>query len=80
MHRTIPWPAHSQILFTVDTLKKLARTAYKFNRGPGQWVKAFLLRTTIDLTNRSFKIVYLKNLKYSSGSYLRPKASPNMLF
>jgi hypothetical protein len=60
----------------VDTLKKLAWTAYEFNRGSGPRVESFVLRTNVDLKNRSFKTVDQKNLKYSSGSYLRPKASP----
>jgi hypothetical protein len=60
--------------------KKLARTAFKFNRSPRPRVTAFLLQTNGDLKNRSFKLVDQKNFKYSSVSYLRPKASPNMLF
>jgi hypothetical protein len=62
------------------TLKTLAWTVYKFNRGPGQQVKALLLQMNFDLKNRSFKTVDRKHFKYSSGKYLRPKASPNMLF
>jgi hypothetical protein len=72
-HRIKPRPAHSQIFFRVIILKKLDRTAYNFNRGLGPRVKAFLLRTNIDLKNRSFKTVDQKNFKYRSGSY-RPKA------
>jgi hypothetical protein len=34
--------------------KQLAMTAYKFNRSQEQWLKAFLLRTNIDLKNRIF--------------------------
>jgi hypothetical protein len=66
--------------FQSKTLKKLARTALKFNHGPGPWVKAFLLRTNVDLKNRSFKTVDQKIFKYSSGSYLRRKPSPNRIF
>jgi hypothetical protein len=67
-------------LFREDTVKKLAWTTYKFNRGLGQQVKAVLLRTNIVYKNRSFKTVDHKNFKYSSCLYLRHKASPNMLF
>jgi hypothetical protein len=38
--------------FRVDTLKKLARTAYEFSRSPGPRVKAFLLRLNLDFKNR----------------------------
>jgi hypothetical protein len=41
----------------------LARTAYKFNCGQGQWVKAFLLRWNVDLKNRNFKTVDQKNFQ-----------------
>jgi hypothetical protein len=53
--------AHSKIFS--EYLKKLARTAYKFNCGLGPQVKAFLLRTNVDLKNRSFKTVDQKNLR-----------------
>jgi hypothetical protein len=46
----------------------------------GQRVKAFLLRWNVDLKNRSFKTVDRKIFKQVSGSYLRSKAFPNMLF
>jgi hypothetical protein len=54
--------------FRVDPLKKLARTAYKFNRGPEQRVKAILLWKNVDLKNRSFKTVDQKIFKQVSGS------------
>jgi hypothetical protein len=52
----------------------------KFSFGMGPRVKTFLLLSNIDFKNHSFKIVDKKNFKYSNGSYLKPKASPNMLF
>jgi hypothetical protein len=61
--------------YKVDTLKKLAQTADEFSPGLGQRVKAFLFQS-----NCSFKSVDWKNFKYSSSSYLWPKASPKMLF
>jgi hypothetical protein len=58
-HRIRPRPAHSQMF----TLKKLAQTAYKFNRGSELRVKAFLLRTNVELKNCSFKTVDQNVLK-----------------
>jgi hypothetical protein len=53
--------------FRVDTLKKLARTANKFNRNPGPWVRAFLLQKNVDLKMIALKRLIVKNVKYSSG-------------
>jgi hypothetical protein len=62
-------------------MKKMSPSlGIKFSRCAGQRVKAFLLRLNVDLKNHSFKTIDWKNFKYSSGSYLRPKASPNVLF
>jgi hypothetical protein len=41
--------------------KKLARAAYIFNRGLGQRVKTFLLRTNVDINIRSFQKVDRKH-------------------
>jgi hypothetical protein len=68
-HRNRPRPAHSQIFQSRYSLKKLARTAYKFNHGSGPRVKLFLLRINVDFKNRSFKTVDQTNFKHSSGSY-----------
>jgi hypothetical protein len=53
--------------FRIPTLKKLPRTAYEFSRGPGPRVKAFLLRSNVDLKIRGFKTVDRKNFKKVQG-------------
>jgi hypothetical protein len=63
------------------SIKKMSpEPEIEFSRGRGQLVKAFLLQWNVDLKNRSFKTVDQKIFKQVSGSYLRSKASPNMLF
>jgi hypothetical protein len=59
------------------TIKIMSPTpGIKFSRGPGQRVKAFLLRWNVDLKKCSLKTVDWKIFKQVSGSYLRSKASP----
>jgi hypothetical protein len=63
------------------TIKRMSLApGIKFSCGPGPLVKAFLLRSNVDLKICSFKTVDRKIFKKVSGSNFRPKASPKMLY